>query len=112
MTEINEDGTNISRGQKQLITIARAFVSNPSVLILDEATSNVDTRTEKLIQKATQRLMKGRTNFIIAHRISTIKEADLIILMDEGRIVEQGTHQELLDLKGKYFELYKSQFTQ
>ncbi|NCC81669.1 MAG: ABC transporter ATP-binding protein [Clostridia bacterium] len=112
MTEINEDGTNISRGQKQLITIARAFISNPSVLILDEATSNVDTRTEKLIQKATQRLMKGRTNFIIAHRISTIKEADLIILMDEGQIIEKGTHEELLDLKGLYYDLYRSQFTQ
>lgn len=111
-TEINEDGTNISRGQKQLITIARAFISNPSVLILDEATSNVDTRTEKLIQKATQRLMKGRTNFIIAHRISTIKEADLIILMDEGQIIEKGTHEELLDLKGLYYDLYRSQFTQ
>lgn len=112
LTEINEDGTNISRGQKQLITIARAFISNPSVLILDEATSNVDTRTEKLIQKATQRLMKGRTNFIIAHRISTIKEADLIVLMDEGEIVEKGTHKELLDLQGMYFDLYRSQFTQ
>ena len=112
MTEINEDGTNISRGQKQLITIARAFISNPSVLILDEATSNVDTRTEKLIQKATQRLMKGRTNFIIAHRISTIKEADLIILMDEGQIIEKGTHEELLDLNGLYYDLYRSQFTQ
>jgi ATP-binding cassette subfamily B protein len=112
MTEINEDGTNISRGQKQLITIARAFISNPSVLILDEATSNVDTRTEKLIQKATQRLMKGRTNFIIAHRISTIKEADLIILMDEGQVIEKGTHNELLDLKGLYYDLYRSQFTQ
>ena len=112
MTEINEDGTNISRGQKQLITIARAFISNPSILILDEATSNVDTRTEKLIQKATQRSMKGRTNFIIAHRISTIKEADLIILMDEGQIIEKGTHNELLDLKGLYYDLYRSQFTQ
>lgn len=111
MTEINEDGTNISRGQKQLITIARAFVSDPSVLILDEATSNVDTRTEILIQKATKRLMKGRTNFIIAHRISTIKEADLIILMEDGQIKEKGTHRELLQLRGMYYELYKSQFT-
>lgn len=109
--EINEDGRNISRGQKQLITIARAFVSNPSVLILDEATSNVDTRTEKLIQEATHQLMKGRTNFIIAHRISTIKESDLIIVMDEGRIMEKGTHEELLELKGMYFDLYRSQFS-
>ena len=112
MSEINEDGTNISRGQKQLITIARAFISNPRVLILDEATSNVDTRTEKLIQKATQRLMEGRTSFIIAHRISTIKEADLIILMDEGRIIEKGTHEELLKLEGLYYDLYRSQFSQ
>lgn len=111
-SEINEDGNNISRGQKQLITIARAFISNPRVLILDEATSNVDTRTEKLIQRATQRLMEGRTSFIIAHRISTIKEADLIILMDEGRIIEKGTHEELLELEGMYFELYRSQFSQ
>lgn len=111
-TEINEDGSNISRGQKQLITIARAFVSDPAVLILDEATSNVDTRTEKLIQEATRSLMKGRTNFIIAHRISTIMEADLIIFLEDGRIKEKGSHQELLAQKGMYYDLYKSQFTQ
>lgn len=111
-TEINEDGSNISRGQKQLITIARAFVSDPAVLILDEATSNVDTRTEKLIQEATRSLMKGRTNFIIAHRISTIMEADLIIFLEDGGIKEKGTHQELLALEGMYYDLYRSQFTQ
>ncbi len=110
-TEINEDGNNISKGQKQLITIARAFITNPRILILDEATSNVDTRTEIMIQKATRKLMEGRTNIIIAHRISTIKEADLIIVMDQGRIIEKGTHQALLLKKGHYYELYTSQFT-
>lgn len=111
-TEINEDGSNISRGQKQLITIARAFVSDPAVLILDEATSNVDTRTEQLIQNATRSLMKGRTNFVIAHRISTIMDADLIIFLEGGKIKEKGSHQELLAIEGMYYELYKSQFTQ
>lgn len=111
-TEINEDGSNISRGQKQLITIARAFVSDPAVLILDEATSNVDTRTEQLIQNATRSLMKGRTNFVIAHRISTIMDADLIIFLEGGKIKEKGSHQELLAMEGMYYELYKSQFTQ
>ena len=109
-TLINDDATNISQGQKQLMTIARAFLSNPSILILDEATSSVDTRTEVLIQKAMQKLMEGRTSFVIAHRLSTIRDADLILVMNHGTIIEQGTHQQLLDKKGFYFDLYNSQF--
>jgi ATP-binding cassette subfamily B protein len=109
-TVINEEATNISYGEKQLITIARAFLANPDVLILDEATSNVDTLTEISIQKAMDDLMKGRTCFIIAHRLSTIKNADLILVMNEGKIVERGTHRELLEKGGFYAELYKSQF--
>ena len=109
-TVINDDATNISQGQKQLMTIARAFLSNPSILILDEATSSVDTRTEVLIQKAMQKLMEGRTSFVIAHRLSTIRDADLILVMNQGSIIEQGTHQQLLDQKGFYYDLYNSQF--
>ena len=109
-TVINDDATNISQGQKQLMTIARAFLSNPSILILDEATSSVDTRTEVLIQKAMSKLMEGRTSFVIAHRLSTIRDADLILVMNQGSIIEQGTHQELLDKKGFYYDLYNSQF--
>ncbi|WP_448534840.1 ABC transporter ATP-binding protein [Pseudothermotoga sp.] len=109
-TVINEEATNISYGEKQLITIARAFLANPDVLILDEATSNVDTLTEIYIQKAMDELMKGRTCFIIAHRLSTIKNADLILVMNEGKIVERGTHKELLAKGGFYAQLYKSQF--
>ncbi len=109
-TEINEEANNISQGEKQLITIARAMLANPPILILDEATSSVDTRTEILIQKAMERLMKGRTSFVIAHRLSTIKEADLILVMNEGNIVEQGTHKELLAANGFYANLYNSQF--
>jgi len=93
-----------------LITIARAFLVNPTVLILDEATSNVDTRTEKLIQKAMQKLMQGRTSFVIAHRLSTIRDAKTILVMNNGKIVEQGTHEELLRKKGFYAELYFAQF--
>ncbi len=107
---LNEEITNISQGQKQLITIARAFLKNPKMLILDEATSSVDTRTELQIQKAMDRLMQGRTSFIIAHRLSTIKNADLILVMNHGDIVEQGTHEELLKKDGFYADLYKSQF--
>ena len=107
---LNEETNNISGGQKQLLTIARAILSNPKVLILDEATSSVDTRTEILIQEAMDKLMKGRTSFIIAHRLSTIKNADLILVMDNGDIVEQGTHEELLAKNGFYSELYNSQF--
>jgi len=107
---LNEETTNISQGQKQLLTIARAFLANPKILILDEATSSVDTRTELLIQKAMDELMKGRTCFIIAHRLSTIKDADIILVMNEGNIVEQGSHEELLAKGGFYAKLYNSQF--
>jgi ATP-binding cassette subfamily B protein len=107
---LDDELSGISIGQKQLITIARAILANPSILILDEATSSVDTRTEIEIQKAMNNLMKGRTGFVIAHRLSTIRDADLILVMREGTIVEQGTHDELLKLNGFYAELYDSQF--
>lgn len=108
--QINEETSNISEGQKQLLTIARAILRDPKVLILDEATSSVDTRTEELIQKAMDSLMKGRTSFIIAHRLSTIKNADLILVLKDGDIVEQGTHEELISMHGLYNSLYYSQF--
>lgn len=108
--EINEEATNISQGQKQLLTIARVFLKDPAILILDEATSSVDTRTEVLIQESMEKLMKGRTSFIIAHRLSTIRNADVILVMNEGDIVETGTHEELLAKKGFYEKLYNSQF--
>lgn len=107
---LNEDATNVSQGQKQLLTIARAMVADRKVLILDEATSSVDTRTEQLIQSAMDRLMKGRTSFVIAHRLSTIRNADLILVLDHGDIVEQGTHEQLLEKEGFYADLYNSQF--
>jgi len=109
-TILNEEADNISQGQKQLLTIARAILANPQILILDEATSSVDTRTEKYIQKAADRLMAGRTNFVIAHRLSTIVDADLILVMNEGDIIEQGSHRELMSDKGFYHDLYSSQF--
>jgi ATP-binding cassette subfamily B protein len=109
-TILNEEGDNISQGQKQLLTIARALLADPQILILDEATSSVDTRTEKYIQKATDKLMSGRTNFVIAHRLSTIVDADLILVMNHGDIIEQGTHAQLLEQKGFYYDLYNSQF--
>ena len=106
---LNEDADNISHGQKQLLTIARTILSNKQILILDEATSSVDTRTEKLIQKAMDRLMKDRTSFIIAHRLSTVRDADKIIVIDDGRIIEQGTHEELMEQKGYYYNTLNSQ---
>jgi ATP-binding cassette subfamily B protein len=109
-TVLDDDATNTSAGEKQLLTIARAFLADPPILILDEATSSVDTRTELLIQRAMARLMRGRTSFVIAHRLSTIRDADVILVMREGRIVEKGTHQELLAARGFYHELYASQF--
>jgi ATP-binding cassette subfamily B protein len=109
-TEINEEGDNISAGEKQLLTIARAFLADPAILILDEATSSVDTRTEVLIQEAMNRLRSNRTSFVIAHRLSTIRGADVILVMEHGRIVEQGSHAELLDREGAYYRLYTSQF--
>lgn len=108
--ELNEEASNVSQGQKQLLTIARAILADPKILILDEATSSVDTRTEVLIQKAMERLMEGRTSFVIAHRLSTIRDADLILVMKEGDIVEQGTHEELLSKGDFYASLYNSQF--
>jgi len=111
-TLLDEDASNLSSGQKQLLTIARAFLGSPGILILDEATSNVDTRTEILIQEAMSRLRQGRTSFVIAHRLSTIRNADTIIVMDAGRIVEQGNHADLLRRRGVYYALYNSQFTE
>jgi ATP-binding cassette, subfamily B, multidrug efflux pump len=110
-TLLNEEASNLSQGQRQLITIARAFLADPAILILDEATSSVDTRTELLIQKAMKELMKGRTSFVIAHRLSTIRDADLILVMNHGRVIEQGTHRELLARNGFYADLYNSQFS-
>lgn len=107
---INEDGSNISQGEKQLLTIARAILKNPKILILDEATSSVDTRLEKMLSEAMHKVMEGRTSFVIAHRLSTIKKADLILVINDGNIVEQGTHEELLAKKGYYESLYNSQF--
>jgi len=108
--ELNEEASNVSQGQKQLLTIARAILADNPILILDEATSSVDTRTEIRIQKAMNNLMKGRTSFVIAHRLSTIKDADVILVMKDGDIVEQGTHEELLQKDGFYASLYNSQF--
>lgn len=109
-TLLTERGSNLSQGQRQLLTIARMMVANPRLVILDEATSNVDTRTEAKIQEALNRLMAGRTSFVIAHRLSTIRHADKILVLNAGALVEQGTHDELLDLRGLYYDLYTSQF--
>ena len=108
---LNEDGTNISQGQRQLITIARAIISKPKIMILDEATSSVDTRTEKAIQDVMNKMMEGKTSFVIAHRLSTIKNAKLIIVMKKGEIIEMGNHEELLALNGFYADLYNTQFS-
>ena len=107
---MNQESSNISLGQKQLLTIARALLSDPKILILDEATSSVDTRLEQLIQKAMERLMEGRTSFVIAHRLSTIQDADRILVMKDGQIIEHGNHEQLLEQKGFYYDLYQSQF--
>lgn len=109
---MNEEASNISQGQKQLLTIARAILADPAILILDEATSNIDTRTEILIKRAMAGLMKGRTSFVIAHRLSTIRDAGLILVMNKGAIIEQGNHEKLLAQGGFYAELYHSQFTE
>ena len=109
-TILTGSGDNISQGQRQLLAIARAFVANPEILILDEATSNVDTRTEKAIQDAMHLVMQNRTSIVIAHRLSTIRDADIIVVMDHGRIVESGSHDTLLAQKGKYYDLYMTQY--
>jgi ATP-binding cassette subfamily B protein len=108
--ELSESASNISQGQKQLLTIARVVLKNPAILILDEATSSIDTRTEVLIQKAMRNIMSGRTSFVIAHRLSTVRDADVILVMKDGDIIEQGNHQSLLDANGFYADLYNSQF--
>ena len=109
-TVLNEEASNISQGQKQLLTIARAILSDPPIMILDEATSSVDTRTELLIQQAMKNLMHGRTNFVIAHRLSTIRHADMILVLKDGDIIEMGNHDSLMAQKGFYYNLYNSQF--
>jgi ATP-binding cassette subfamily B multidrug efflux pump len=109
-TPLSERGSNLSQGQRQLLAIARAVLANPGILVLDEATSSVDTRTEKHIQEAMLRLMEGRTSFVIAHRLSTIRDADKILVINEGQIIERGTHRELLQAQGFYHHLYVSQF--
>ena len=111
-TMLYGDGSNLSQGQQQLIAIARAAIAKPPVLILDEATSSVDTRTEVKIQEAMHNLMKGRTNFVIAHRLSTIKDADLIAVVEHGEIIERGNHEQLMAKKGFYYNLYTNQFDQ
>src|SRR5437773_5380455 len=111
-TRLDDDVSNISAGLRQLLTIARAFIADPAILILDEATSNVDTRTEVLIQQAMARLRQDRTSFVIAHRLSTIRSADEIVVMEGGRIVEQGDHTDLLRKQGFYYRLYQSQFAE
>lgn len=109
-TMLTGNGSQLSQGQRQLISIARAAVANPPVMILDEATSSIDTRTEALVQKGMDNLMKGRTVFVIAHRLSTVRDADAIMVLDHGRIIERGTHDQLLAMKGTYYQLYTGAF--
>ncbi|MFT5873802.1 MAG: ATP-binding cassette subfamily B multidrug efflux pump, partial [Clostridium sp.] len=109
-TEINERGSRLSVGERQLISFARALLANPRILILDEATSNIDTTTEKLVQKGIKKLLFGRTSFVIAHRLSTIRDCDKIMVIDDGLIVEAGTHEELIAIKGLYYNLYMAQY--
>ena len=109
-TMVTADGANLSQGQRQLLAIARAAVADPPVLILDEATSSVDTRTEELIEKGMDQLMEGRTVFVIAHRLSTVRNANAIMVLEQGKIVERGDHAELLEQKGKYYQLYHGMF--
>ena len=109
-TKITGDGANLSQGQRQLLAIARAAIANPPVLILDEATSSIDTRTEALVQEGMDKLMEGRTVFVIAHRLSTIKNSDVIMVMEQGRIIERGSHDDLIEKKGKYYQLYTGAF--
>jgi len=109
---LTDDNSTVSNGERQLITIARAFMADPAILILDEATSSVDTRTEILVQQAMAKLRAGRTSFVIAHRLSTIRDADNILVMDRGRLIEQGRHQELMEKRGFYYDLYASQFAE
>lgn len=105
-TVLTGDGANLSQGQRQLLSIARAAVADPPVLILDEATSSIDTRTEKIVQDGMDKLMKGRTTFVIAHRLSTVKNSDCIMVLEQGRIIERGNHDELISQKGRYYQLY------
>ena len=111
-TMVTGDGANLSQGQRQLLAIARAAVADPPVLILDEATSSIDTRTEKLVQDGMDALMTGRTTFVIAHRLSTVRNSDCIMVMEQGRIIERGTHDELIEKKGKYYQLYTGNFAE
>ena len=109
-TEVNERGSRLSLGQRQLVSFARALLANPRILILDEATSNIDTVTEKLVQKGIEKLLHGRTSFVVAHRLSTIRDCDKIMVINNGKIEEEGKHEELLKLRGNYYELYMAQY--
>lgn len=109
-TELSNNGTNLSQGQRQLIAIARAAVADPPVMILDEATSSIDTRTESIVQKGMDKLMEGRTVFVIAHRLSTVRNSDVIMVLDHGRIIERGNHEKLIEEKGTYYQLYTGAF--